>query len=70
MTPTFELQETKKATFNMQITKVESLLILLKMTPYYWSTSKENLAKIEACKNINIQCDFNITVFKHPTASL
>jgi 23S rRNA (guanine745-N1)-methyltransferase len=67
MTPTFEHYATKKATFNIHITEVESLLILLKMTPYYWSTSKENLAKIEACKDINITCDFNISIFKHPT---
>ena len=64
MTPSLEYQTTKKATFTIHITDVESLLILLKMTPYYWSTSKENLAKIESCNDINITCDFNISIFK------
>jgi len=64
MTPTLEHYATKKATFNIHITDVESLLILLKMTPYYWSTSKENMAKIESCNNINITCDFNLFIFK------
>jgi 23S rRNA (guanine745-N1)-methyltransferase len=68
MTPILEHKATKKATFNIHITEVESLLILLKMTPYYWSTSKENLVKIENCKDINVTCDFNISIFKHPTA--
>ncbi|MBL4592709.1 MAG: methyltransferase domain-containing protein [Flavobacteriales bacterium] len=65
MAPSFEHQATKKATFSIHITEVETLLILLKMTPYYWSTSKENLAKIERCKDITITCDFNISIFKH-----
>ena len=64
MESSFKLQAIKKATFDIYITDVESLLILLKMTPYYWSTSKENLAKIENCKNITITCDFNISIFK------
>jgi 23S rRNA (guanine745-N1)-methyltransferase len=64
MTPTLKHQTTKKATFNIHIPDTESLLILLKMTPYYWSTSKENLAKIESCQELNITCDFNISIFK------
>ncbi|NQX96985.1 MAG: methyltransferase domain-containing protein [Flavobacteriales bacterium] len=69
MGSSFELQATKKATFNIHITEVETLLILLKMTPYYWSTSKENLAKMESCKDITITCDFNISIFKHKTST-
>lgn len=64
MTPTFKHHSTKKTTFNIHITDTASLLILLKMTPYYWSTSKENLAKIESCQELNITCDFNISIFK------
>ena len=64
MTPTLELHATKKATFNIHITDVESLLILLKMTPYYWKTTEEKLAKIKSCNDINITCDFNISIFK------
>lgn len=69
MAPSLEHHATKKATFNIHITEVESLLILLKMTPYYWSTSKENLVKIESCKDITITCDFNISIFKHQSSS-
>jgi len=68
MTPAFVHYDTKKATFNIHITDVESLLILLKMTPYYWSTSKENFTKIESCKDITITCDFNISIFRHKTS--
>ncbi len=64
MTSSFEHLFTKQTTFNIHITDVETLLILLKMTPYYWSTSKENLEKFTNCHDINITCDFNITVFK------
>ena len=64
MTPTLELYATKKATFNIHITNVEDLLILLKMTPYYWKTTEEKLAQIETCNDINITCDFNISIFK------
>jgi len=64
MTPTLQHHATKKATFNIHITKVEDLLILLKMTPYYWKTTEEKLANIENCNYINITCDFNISIFK------
>jgi len=64
METSFTQHTTKKATFNIHIKDNASLLILLKMTPYYWSTSKENLAKIENCKDINITCDFNISIFQ------
>ncbi|MFB0924389.1 MAG: methyltransferase domain-containing protein, partial [Vicingaceae bacterium] len=64
MTPTLELYATKKATFNIHITNVEDLLILLKMTPYYWKTTEGKLAQIESCNDINITCDFNISIFK------
>jgi 23S rRNA (guanine745-N1)-methyltransferase len=64
MTPTLEHHATKKATFNIHITNVEDLLILLKMTPYYWKTTEEKLAQIESCNDINITCDFNISIFK------
>ena len=68
MTPTFKHQETINTNFKIEITDNESLLTLLKMTPYYWSTSKEKLARIENCKEITITCDFDISIFKHPTS--
>lgn len=66
MTPTFKHQETINTTFKIHIRDKESLLTLLKMTPYYWSTSKERLTKIENCNDINITCDFDISIFKNP----
>lgn len=68
MTPTFKHQETINTNFKIDITDNESLLTLLKMTPYYWSTTKEKLTKIESCKEITITCDFDISIFKHPTS--
>jgi 23S rRNA (guanine745-N1)-methyltransferase len=55
---------TNRKTFKINITNPTSLLDLLKMTPYYWNTSKESLEKINSCKDITITCDFNITVFE------
>lgn len=66
MTPTFKHLNTINTSFNITIKDSESLLTLLKMTPYYWSTSKEKLAHIENCKDITITCDFDISIFKHP----
>lgn len=65
MEPTFKHLFTKQTTFNIHITSVETLMVLLKMTPYYWSTSEEKLEKFANCNDINITCDFNISVFKH-----
>lgn len=65
MGSTFKHILTNQTTFNIHITSVETLMILLKMTPYYWSTSEEKLEKFAQCNDINITCDFNITVFKH-----
>lgn len=55
---------TNRKTFKINITSSETLLDLLKMTPYYWNTSKEAQEKINSCEDITIMCDFNITVFK------
>ena len=54
----------KRTTFKIQIKESAHLLMLLKMTPYYWNTSKESLEKINKCNDINITCDFNISIFK------
>ena len=65
MESSFKHLFTKKTTFNIHITSVETLMLLLKMTPYYWSTSEEKLEKFANCHDINITCDFNISVFRH-----
>jgi len=61
---TFSHLVTKRKTFEIEITDSETLVQLLKMTPYYWNTSEEGMGKIESCKSITIVCDFNITVFE------
>ena len=60
----FEKHLSKRTTFEIEIKDSETLLALLKMTPYYWNTSKESMEKLNNCNDINITCDFNITVFK------
>lgn len=64
MDESFEHILTNRKTFEINITNSETLLDLLKMTPYYWNTSKEAQEKINDCEDITITCDFNITVFK------
>ena len=60
----FSHLKTQRKTFEIEITDSFMLQNLLKMTPYYWNTSKEAQEKIENCNHIKITCDFNITVFE------
>jgi 23S rRNA (guanine745-N1)-methyltransferase len=60
----FSYVSTRRKTFEIDMKDSEMLQNLLKMTPYYWNTSKEVQKKIEKNKDITITCDFNITVFK------
>ncbi len=55
---------THRKTFKIEINDSGMLQNLLKMTPYYWNTSKQAQTKIENCEAISITCDFNITVFQ------
>ena len=61
----FNHLSTTRKTFEIEIKDSSMLQKLLKMTPYYWNTSKEAQEKIEKCNDITITCDFNITVFKN-----
>lgn len=69
MTPSLNHLFTKQTTFNIHITSKETLMLLLKMTPYYWSANEEKLEKVALCNDLNITCDFNIAVFKHIEAN-
>ena len=60
----FQTYCTKRTTFSIQLKEPETLLNLLKMTPYYWTASQERLEKLKRCEDISITCDFNIAVFK------
>lgn len=55
---------TSQKSFAINILDSTMLENLLKMTPYYWNTSKKAQKKIEECGDITIQCDFLITVFE------
>jgi len=64
MAPTFEHSFTKRTTFKIEIKSAETLLVLLKMTPYYWSTGIERLENITNKNELSVTCDFNIDIFK------
>ena len=54
----------ERISFEIDIKDAETLSALHKMTPYYYNTSKKAQEKVVNCKNISIQCDFHISVFK------
>ena len=60
----FELHLSKRVTFDIHIQNASTLQALHKMTPYYYNTNEESQEKIANCNNINITCDFHISVFK------
>tara|TARA_B110000046_G_scaffold173759_1_gene196683 strand:+ start:31686 stop:32522 length:837 start_codon:yes stop_codon:yes gene_type:complete len=64
----FELHLAKRVSFDIHVKSSATLQALHKMTPYYYNTSKEGQEKIANCNNINITCDFHISVFK-PTSA-
>jgi 23S rRNA (guanine745-N1)-methyltransferase len=63
MESSFQLINTKRVTFKIQLKDSEELLMLLKMTPYYWTASKETLEKLNNITKMEVTCDFNISVF-------
>jgi 23S rRNA (guanine745-N1)-methyltransferase len=63
MESSFQLVRNKRVQFKIQMADSEELLMLLKMTPYYWTASKEKLEKLKSIKNMEVRCDFNISVF-------
>jgi 23S rRNA (guanine745-N1)-methyltransferase len=65
MTSLFKHHSTKRTTFKIDLKSAESLLSLLKMTPYYWSTGIERLENITNKNELTVTCDFNIDVFSH-----
>lgn len=64
MTTHFEHYASKNLSFKIDIHSSEDLQSLLKMTPYYWSTSGEQLENIIHKKELSVTCDFNVDVFK------
>ena len=61
----FNVISTHRKSFEIEITDSTMLMNLLKMTPYYWNTSKKAQEKIMQCAEISISCDFQITVFQN-----
>lgn len=50
--------------YKIELKDKEDLLALLKMTPYYWNTVAEKLKEIEALDNLNVTCDFSLSLFE------
>jgi 23S rRNA (guanine745-N1)-methyltransferase len=63
MTSLFKHHSTTRTTFTIDIKSAESVLSLLKMTPYYWSTGVERLENITNKNELSVTCDFNIDIF-------
>ncbi len=53
-----------KVKFQTLINDSETLIDLLKMTPYYWNTNEENQSLIRSTKNLELTFDFHIMIFK------
>ena len=60
----FELHLAKRVSFDIHVQSSATLQALHKMTPYYYNTSKEGQDKVANCNNINITCDFHLSIFK------
>lgn len=60
----FGLELKKSHNLSYQInTDIDDLLMLLKMTPYIYKTSFNNLNKLKNVDNLNITLDFNILIY-------
>jgi len=60
----FSMEAKQSLTFKIELDNPEDILALLKMTPYYWSTSKEKLLDIQNQKSLELTCDFEMAIFK------
>lgn len=64
MSTLFKHETRERSTFKIDMKNAESVLSLLKMTPYYWSTGIERLENITNKTELSVTCDFNIDIFK------
>jgi hypothetical protein len=64
MSTLFKHEARERTTFRIDMKNAESVLSLLKMTPYYWSTGIERLENITNKNELSVTCDFNIDIFK------
>lgn len=60
----FKIVETKELNFDILLDNKKDLLSLLKMTPYYWSVGKERQGVFELLEQLNVTCDFKISILK------
>lgn len=60
----FSRVRSKRCSFELKLNHQESILNLLKMTPYYWSASEKQVAHFETIEKIHVSCDFNLTLFQ------
>ncbi len=59
----FGLQKSKSVKYCIDISKTE-VENLIKMTPYFYTTSKQDLSKLEAIASINVTLDFIVNVWE------
>lgn len=64
MSSLFKLKSHAQCEYELLLNDNDSILNLLKMTPYYWNTSKEILQKFHDLKQLKVTCDFDIHVFQ------
>ncbi|MBO7536392.1 MAG: hypothetical protein J6T34_04575, partial [Bacilli bacterium] len=62
----FDLVESIECISQSDLNKVD-LDNLIKMTPYFYKTSKENLDKVNNVNTLNITFAFNIYIYKKRT---
>lgn len=60
--PSFELLQEEILDFRINLKEPTNIESMLKMTPYYWSTAEEVLAKIITTK-ITVTCEFKVQKF-------
>lgn len=64
MGESFNILIEERKTFTIELKDTETILNLLKMTPYYYNTGKERLEKLQQCNELTVTCDFEILVFQ------
>ena len=66
----FELIHDEIITKTLHLTSNETILNLLKMTPYYWNTVPEKLEKFTQLKTLDVEAGFRIRVFTRASLQL
>jgi 23S rRNA (guanine745-N1)-methyltransferase len=60
----FDLKETIKVKYSLSLKDIETVMLLLDMTPFGWKIGESEKNKLLKMNCFNIDCDFNIELFK------